>query len=184
VAKAIKMKKLKVIKWTGTLVIALSYLACLFAKNPYVAQGPLLASYVLAYSGVMINFYYTVRKITWESVLRKTLQRLLLIITFLVSASINWGFFFGYEYSIITISYETMVVVADIFGICSIISLFFYFILEAYDEIVTLEIATNFLDIIEDDIQSYDDEDLSIDQLHHHQIYNDYEVFPIENSHM
>ena len=55
-----------------------------------------------------------------------------------------------------------MVVVADIFGICSIISLFFYFILESKDKIATLQLATQFLDEIEDDVQSYDDEDFPI----------------------
>ena len=56
-----------------------------------------------------------------------------------------------------------MVVVADIFGICSIISLFFYFILESKDKIATLQLATQFLDEIEDDVQSYDDEDFPIE---------------------
>jgi hypothetical protein len=56
-----------------------------------------------------------------------------------------------------------MVVVADIFGICSIISLFFYFILESKDKIATLQLATQFLEEIEDDVQSYDDEDFPIE---------------------
>jgi hypothetical protein len=51
-----------------------------------------------------------------------TIIRMVLINSFLVAGSVNWITFFGYEYGFFEISYSTMIICADTFGLIAIIA--------------------------------------------------------------